>query len=130
VSEQLRLFEIPPCRTLRSLRGLACRHTDHEGCRCVDCERDTIELGEYYMIHDHVWPLPRRGAGMLCIGCLERRIGRRLTPGDFTDAPINCDRAGMSARLRARLGTRPFGTSPGRRGDHTDIEDWAAWPRD
>jgi hypothetical protein len=47
---------------------------------------------EIYMVHDHVW----RKAGMklgysgcLCIGCLERRIGRPLRPEDFTDHPFN-----------------------------------------
>ena len=25
----------------------------------------------------------------LCIGCLEERLGRRLTSLDFTDAPVN-----------------------------------------
>ena len=30
--------------------------------------------------------------GCLCIGCLEKRIGRKLTSGDFVDnsPPINC----------------------------------------
>jgi hypothetical protein len=29
------------------------------------------------------------GEGCLCIGCLEKRIGRRLKPKDFTDHPFN-----------------------------------------
>jgi hypothetical protein len=70
--------------------------------RCVDCHVDTLEAGEFYMVRDDVWPLDARG-GMLCVGCLEERIGRRLTPADFTDAPIN--RLGRnSTRLRARQG--------------------------
>ena len=27
--------------------------------------------------------------GMLCVGCLEARLGRRLTPSDFTGVPLN-----------------------------------------
>jgi hypothetical protein len=85
---QLRLFDIPPCRA--------------GDVHCVDCGVDTLDAGEYYAVSEAVWPLDPLG-GMLCIGCLEDRIGRRLTPVDFTDAPINSAR-GSSARLRSRLG--------------------------
>jgi hypothetical protein len=36
---------------------------------------------EYYMVHDIVWASAFMGPydGMLCIGCLERRLGRPLT---------------------------------------------------
>jgi hypothetical protein len=58
-------------------------------------ERDFAERGksrftvsvrsEVYHVHSWVWA--RAGmeawAGCLCIGCLERRIGRRLMPADF-----------------------------------------------
>lgn len=40
---------------------------------------------EVYMVYDHVWE--RAGVegygGCLCIGCLEKRIGRPLIPDDF-----------------------------------------------
>ena len=68
--------------------------------RCADCGVGTLTLGEYYMVLDHVWEQAwagRRkpwhgkvpGQEILCIGCLEQRIGRTLTAGDFTDAPVN-----------------------------------------
>jgi hypothetical protein len=77
MNAQLRLFDIPPSGDTR----------------CVDCDVDTLGTGELYMVHDDVWPLDKLG-GMMCIGCLEARIGRRLTPEDFTDVPINiCRRA-------------------------------------
>jgi hypothetical protein len=45
------------------------------------------------MVHDEVWQeargLQRAPLLFLCISCLERRLGRTLTQGDFTDAPIN-----------------------------------------
>jgi hypothetical protein len=46
-----------------------------------------------------------RGDGAyLCIGCLERRLGRILTCADFTDAPVNwMPKWRRSARLNARL---------------------------
>jgi hypothetical protein len=47
---------------------------------------------ETYIVHNHVW----KAAGMepwggcLCIGCLEKRIGRKLMPMDFpADHPLN-----------------------------------------
>lgn len=74
---------------------------------CVDCGQDTSLIDEYYHVHDHVWA----DAGtdetqsMLCIGCLEVRIGRTLEPADFSDAPINYPGfLRHSERLSNRLG--------------------------
>jgi hypothetical protein len=88
---------------------------------CIDCGMDTApdddrrrrgaRTSEYYMVHDHVW----RAAGMpksdpmnlgrdfLCIGCLERRLGRQLTHADFTNAIINRPDRWHSPRLNSRL---------------------------
>jgi hypothetical protein len=46
---------------------------------------------ETYIVHDHVWKAAGMGSydGCLCIGCLEKRIGRRLIPDDFADHPFN-----------------------------------------
>lgn len=46
------------------------------------------------MVHASLWPLPKANVVtevgyFLCVGCLERRLGRLLTPADFTDAPVN-----------------------------------------
>lgn len=63
-----------------------------DGFHCYDCEVDTLEIGEYYMVNDHVWTrLAGMGKddGMLCIGCLEARIGRTLCNEDFPDLPVN-----------------------------------------
>jgi hypothetical protein len=45
---------------------------------------------EQYIVHPHVWQAAgmkewsdRGESGVLCIGCLEKRIGRRLRPDDF-----------------------------------------------
>jgi hypothetical protein len=59
---------------------------------CDDCGVDTMnEVREYYMVHDRLWRnARRRGAkrklprtATLCIGCLEERLARKLTPEDF-----------------------------------------------
>ena len=82
--------------------------------RCADCGVGTLTLGEYYMVKDAVWEQAwtgRRkpwhgnpGQEILCIGCLEARIGRTLKYDDFTDAPVNDPTySDISDRLRARL---------------------------
>ncbi len=82
---------------------------------CADCGVGTGTLGEYYMVKDDVWkqawagyrksyPVP--GQEILCIGCLERRIGRMLMKCDFTDVPVNDLKHGpwhRSVRLIDRL---------------------------
>lgn len=76
------------------------------GFECVDCQLDTAELEEYYMVNHALWltsGLTARG-GMLCIGCLEKRIGRTLTPDDFLVCPLNGENFNKSDRLLNRLG--------------------------
>jgi hypothetical protein len=79
---------------------------------CADCGLGTC--GEWYMVHEHVWEEAWRGRRkpwhaiegqeILCIGCLERRLGRTLVAADFTDAPVNDpSKSLMSARLHSRL---------------------------
>jgi hypothetical protein len=96
------------------------------GFKCADCLTSTID--EYYMVTDEVWFLawsgwrcprpPETGLDhMLCIRCLERRIGRTLTCVDFTKYPVNdlndpkCGGWSRSERLLDRLSrgreTRP-----------------------
>jgi len=53
---------------------------------CVDCGKCTSSSGEYYMVYDDVWAASGLGGndGMLCLHCLEQRIGRDLSFDDFT----------------------------------------------
>ena len=112
--DQERPSRLKPMRERRWLtREAAC------GTNCVDCGVGTLTLREWYMVKDDVWELAwagRRkswykdvpdctlGVEVLCIGCLEKRIGRKLTACDFTDALVNDLRLGNnSARLRERL---------------------------
>jgi hypothetical protein len=72
---------------------------------CLDCRHDTYQ-NEYYALRKEVWLSANpEGDGMLCIGCVEIRIGRHLTPEDFTDVPLNLDykKWRKSKRLLSRL---------------------------
>lgn len=74
---------------------------------CLDCGVDTNAINEYYMVTYTVWHAAMGGdmRGMLCIGCLEKRLGRRLQRSDFSE---HMDRmslfVGLSDRLKDRLG--------------------------
>lgn len=82
---------------------------------CADCGVDTDNVDgqgrdEYYMLHRDLWlEINPNDAGHLCIGCVENRLGRRLTRADFTDAPVNTNPRRASARLTSRLNTSGLG---------------------
>jgi hypothetical protein len=71
---------------------------------CRDCGVDTTPLDarvgswEWYVLRNEVWArvigegdLPAYGGGgLLCIGCVEKRLGRELNAGDFDwSVPLN-----------------------------------------
>jgi hypothetical protein len=81
---------------------------------CDDCgvntdDHDNPDGTEYYMVIDELWAQARKQpvnaapalpvTATLCIGCLEARLGRQLTPADFQYTIGEC-----SARLRDRKG--------------------------
>lgn len=80
---------------------------------CIDCGENTLHTNEYYMVHDEVWNAahPTR-RGMLCIGCLEDRLGRQLVPEDFPDLPINRGYFLLSARALSRITGIPTAELP------------------
>ncbi|WP_234795582.1 hypothetical protein [Mycobacteroides saopaulense] len=84
---------------------------------CMDCGVDTDNIDgqghdEYYMIHDDLWlSINLDRSGYLCIACVEERLGRHLTPADFTDARINRNRHGRSEWLTLRLGHMDWGSA-------------------
>jgi hypothetical protein len=91
--------------TKRELADLCAVAIDYLGCLdCVACGVDTTAIGEYYMVADAIWETYGPADGCLCIGCLEDRMGRRLRPGDFQNAPVNGECERHSDRLRDRLG--------------------------
>lgn len=70
----------------------------------MDCGINTQEINEYYTVHDEVWLAAHPADhGLLCIGCLENRLGRALTADDFPCYPINTGAFNQSDRLKDRL---------------------------
>jgi len=75
---------------------------------CMDCQVDTKLIEERYMVKDDVWLKANPTIkGLLCIGCLEKRLNRKLNSEDFTDAPINAWKC-QSPRLADRLENLKF----------------------
>jgi len=73
---------------------------------CLDCPVDTGKIHEHYFVNTDLW-LSAVGSkvGMLCVGCLEDRLGRSLVASDFTDATVNQPRyEPKSQRLMERMG--------------------------
>ena len=78
--------------------------------QCKDCAIDTGKAHEHYFVNDALWNAAGMGkVGMLCIGCLELRIGRELTPNDFTACYLNrASTEPKSLRLADRMGLTPL----------------------
>lgn len=64
-----------------------------DACACMDCGVHTQRIGEYYCLKNEVWysqTWTTGGCGMLCLGCFEGRLGRKLDANDFVlSVPIN-----------------------------------------
>jgi len=60
---------------------------------------------EWYTVHDAVWSAAgATNSDVLCIGCLEGALGRRLESRDFVQTPLNTpDHYRHSERLNNRL---------------------------
>ena len=89
---------------------------------CIDCGVDTFEIGEYYMVYDPVWRAAgmEPDGGMLCLGCLSDRLGRRLYLDDFNPLPMNRRRCTARAILHAvRTGPGPIHPASFRAREHT-----------
>jgi hypothetical protein len=65
------------------------------------------------MVNDSVWlavSLPSDTPdALLCIGCLEERLERQLTPEDFTDCYVNFERLNVTGTTSERLLSRMVG---------------------
>jgi len=57
---------------------------------CVDCGKDTwVGNMDYYMIRLDLWDKYGVGDNMLCVKCIETRLGHKLTRDDITDCMLN-----------------------------------------
>lgn len=81
---------------------------------CVDCKVNCFEINEYYMVTDACWE--RAGmtpnGGMLCIGCLEGRLGKRLQPRNFSECVLNWRNVFAPDTVSQRLLVRYLGSNP------------------
>ena len=71
---------------------------------CRDCGADVLHEFEY-IVSDESWAATGLGPydGLLCIGCIEGRLGRGLAPEDFDRRiPANAHSCFDSARLLSR----------------------------
>lgn len=61
-----------------------------KGRGCADCHSHIYEVA-YYMVYDSIWNLvsSENEKQRLCLTCLAKRLGRKLTRDDFTNAPCN-----------------------------------------
>jgi len=85
---------------------------ERRGSPCLDCHKSTTRMKENYIVADRIWSEAGLGRtdGCLCVGCLERRIGRALIPDDFPIVGLNLSNIlyqGLaSERLFDRMGGR------------------------
>ena len=72
--------------------------------KCEACSRSCRD--EYYMLRPKVWRKARRSNYMLCIGCVEKRLGRKVAPADFNlEQTLALAKVWQpSQRLKQRLG--------------------------
>lgn len=79
---------------------------DPRGNPCQDCGVDTLATNEIFSVYNHVWfEVKDNRHGFLCVGCLEDRLHRELTPIDFDHLGVNEDPTHpRSERLISRLG--------------------------
>lgn len=74
--------------------------------RCLDCQIDTGKAHEHYFINTVTWlSVVQTTKGMLCIGCIETRLGRQLIAADFPKVSVNSPSyEPKSLRLLNRMG--------------------------
>lgn len=66
--------------------------------KCMECHVNTLGTSHYYMVRNELWKeitsKKFKGhlheKGMLCLNCVEKRLGRKLTLDDFDlNIPVN-----------------------------------------
>lgn len=77
------------------------------GC-CVDCWVNIYNIDEYsFILKKNIWEKAAKkdDKQFICIGCLEKRLKRKLKQSDFNwDVPLNSFDDFRSERLLARMG--------------------------
>jgi hypothetical protein len=73
--------------------------------RCNDCSINVVTAGEFYMLKGEIWE-GQLGLGLhdnLCIGCLEKRLGRKVSLRDMGSLQSYPWTKPPSVRLEHRL---------------------------
>jgi hypothetical protein len=85
ISERIRMARLTKIIETKEEATARERELERRG-HCIDCGVNTYAIGHYYMVSDDLWASAgmEPDGGMLCLDCLEKRIGRRLTYDDFT----------------------------------------------
>jgi hypothetical protein len=56
---------------------------------CASCGKDCyLDDKDYYMVKHHLWKKHGVGSGMLCMDCMEDRLGHKLTKEDILVCPL------------------------------------------
>lgn len=80
---------------------------DYSDFECFSCGINTLHNDEYYMLTNEIWKeitTRKTVRQMLCIGCVEEKLSRQLTPADFAEVPLNyMPEFPRSERLQNRL---------------------------
>lgn len=51
---------------------------------CNDCGKDTsVAARDYFMVTHDLWAQHGVGSGLLCMDCMETRLGRKLVKSDI-----------------------------------------------
>jgi hypothetical protein len=86
----------PPTADRKETIEIGHREIAEYGLLCRDCGVDTIEADKYYIVAIHLWDIAWRGYerkprggrlpgdDILCLVCLQKRIGRAVELSDFT----------------------------------------------
>jgi hypothetical protein len=75
------------------------------GYKCNDCDLKVVTCGEFYMLQPDIWE-KQLGLGWednLCIGCQEKRLGRKVSMSDMGSFPHYSWMQPISIRLQHRL---------------------------
>lgn len=63
-----------------------------EDFKCIDCKKSTLDSEggkDYYMLTHGLWDKFGAGDEMLCMTCIESRLGRKLIKSDLLCCPLN-----------------------------------------
>jgi hypothetical protein len=90
-------------RKSKAATELSSEELAHYG--CSDCGVNVVTIGEFYMLNPDIWggQLQLGWDDNLCIGCLERRLGRKVSLYDMCSFPNEPWMKPLSIRLLHRL---------------------------